>query len=250
METNGDNPLCAIIAGPNGAGKTTFALHYLPRVLNCTHFVNADLIAAGLSPLAPEGERISASRLFLKEIERRVDNRQTFALETTLSGRSYLRLIRKLQADGWQVALFYLWLPNVETAIARVRERVEHGGHNIPEADIRRRYPRSLKNLADTFKNVCDLTLCLNNGRKPELMYVQEGKSVALTNEATRKQFAEEALQALHEAVRLEMIKKQKLGHYAVICKNGGEVQQVKPEYLLAELNASARSAPTRVATE
>ena len=90
---------CWIIAGPNGAGKTTFALEYLPQVAGCTHFINADLIAAGLSPLAPERELLAASRLFLHEIEQRIAAREDFALETTLSGRSYLRLVRRLQNE-------------------------------------------------------------------------------------------------------------------------------------------------------
>jgi predicted ABC-type ATPase len=73
-------PTCWIIAGPNGAGKTTFALSYLPTVANCRNFVNADLIAAGLSPLAPETELLPASRLFLREIENRIQARQELRL--------------------------------------------------------------------------------------------------------------------------------------------------------------------------
>lgn len=79
-------PICWIIAGPNGAGKTTFALEYLPRVAGCTHFINADLIAAGLSPLAPERELLAASRLFLQEIEECIATCEDFAFETTLAG--------------------------------------------------------------------------------------------------------------------------------------------------------------------
>lgn len=98
--TNG-SPTCWIIAGPNGAGKTTFALEYLPTVANCRNFINADLIAAGLSPLSPETGLIAASRLFLKEIDARIRARQDFAFETTLSGRSYLKLIRRLHEEHW-----------------------------------------------------------------------------------------------------------------------------------------------------
>lgn len=93
-------PSCWIIAGPNGAGKTTFALDYLPRVAKCTHFINADLIAAGLSPLAPESELIAASRIFLAEIETRIQKQEDFAFETTLSGRSYLKLIKRFKTQG------------------------------------------------------------------------------------------------------------------------------------------------------
>jgi predicted ABC-type ATPase len=90
-------PTCWIIAGPNGAGKTTFALEYLPKVAGCTNFVNADLIAAGLSPLAPERELIAASRIFLREIEEHIARREDFAFETTLEGRTYLLLIERLR---------------------------------------------------------------------------------------------------------------------------------------------------------
>ena len=105
---------CWIIAGPNGAGKTTFALEYLPKVANCFHYINADLIAAGLSPLEPERELIAASRIFLHEIETYIKRGQDFAFETTLSGRSYLKLIKRLHDTGWQVELIYLALPSVE----------------------------------------------------------------------------------------------------------------------------------------
>ncbi|MBE9062392.1 zeta toxin family protein [cf. Phormidesmis sp. LEGE 11477] len=141
------NPICWIIAGPNSAGKTTFALQYLPAVASCPNFVNADSIAAGLSPLAPERELIAASRLFLKEIENRIQSKQNFAFETTLSGRSYLKLIRRLHTEGWLIELLYLALPSVETSKLRVAERVAHGGHSIPMRDIERRFPRSLRNL-------------------------------------------------------------------------------------------------------
>ncbi|WP_431066995.1 hypothetical protein [Methylotuvimicrobium sp.] len=104
-------PRCWIIAGPNGAGKTTFALEYLPKAANCSHYINADLIAAGLSPLAPERELIAASRIFLHEIETCIKKSQDFAFETTLSGRTYLKLIKRLLDAGWQVELIYLALP-------------------------------------------------------------------------------------------------------------------------------------------
>ena len=95
--------VCRIIAGPNGAGKTTFALKYLPQVAPGTAFVNADLIAAGLSPLAPEQQLLAASRLFLQQIEHHVAESRDFAFETTLSGRGYLRLVRRLRSAGWRV---------------------------------------------------------------------------------------------------------------------------------------------------
>lgn len=170
-------PTCWIIAGPNGAGKTTFALEYLPSVAGCRRFINADLIAAGLSPLAPEQYLAAASRLFLREIEDCIAARQDFAFETTLAGRGYLKLIDRLQATGWRVELIYLALPSAEMSRLRVAERVAHGGHNIPDADVARRFPRSLHNLLNIFAPKANQTRCfMNSGATPELVFQQNGR--------------------------------------------------------------------------
>lgn len=174
-------PTCTLIAGPNGAGKTTFALAYLPDVANCRNFVNADLIAAGLSPLSPGREWFAASRLLLREINVYVQRREDFAFETTLSGRGYLRLIRQLLADGWRVDLYYLWLPSIEMSVARVAERVAHGGHDIPRESIIRRYPRSIANLLAHYAPLCSSTICVDNSTTvPKVIFVQDadGRSV------------------------------------------------------------------------
>ena len=176
-------PTCWIIAGPNGAGKTTFALEYLPKVANCTQFVNADLIAAG-SPLAPERELIAASRIFLNKIEENISRRENFAFETTLSGRSYLRLINRMRCDGWKVELIYLALPNVGMSKMRVAERVAHGGHNIPLRDIDRRFSRSLNNLFRVFSHQVDRCICfMNDGAKPVLVFEQTGDNCIILHE-------------------------------------------------------------------
>lgn len=168
-------PVCWIIAGPNGAGKTTFALEYLPEA-GCSNFVNADLIAAGMSPLAPERERIAASRLFLTEIERHIEARRDFGFETTLAGRGYGRLIQRLKATAWRVELIYLALPDAGMAKLRVAERVLHGGHDIPVQDIERRFIRSLHNLFAGYASLADRTNCfLNTGETPEFVFRQEG---------------------------------------------------------------------------
>lgn len=173
-----DQPTCWIIAGPNGAGKTTFALKYLPEVAGCRNFVNADLIAAGMSPLAPERERVAASRIFLTEIERHIQARRDFGFETTLAGRGYLRLIGRLKATGWRVELIYLALPSVEMARMRVAERVSHGGHDIPVPDIERRFSRSLENLFGGYASLVDRTVCfLNSGEMPEIVFTQQGEN-------------------------------------------------------------------------
>lgn len=142
------NPRVIIIAGPNGAGKTTFAREFLPNEAGCPIFVNADLIAAGLSPFAPEIAAVQAGRLMLREMARHFAARVSFAFETTLSGRGYLRLIEQWQTVGYRVKLIFLQLASPEEAIARVAQRVKQGGHNVAEAVIRRRFVAGRENLS------------------------------------------------------------------------------------------------------
>ncbi len=136
-----------IIAGPNGAGKTTFAREFLVREAACPSFVNADLIAAGLSPFTPEQAAFRAGRLMLEEIRGYVGRRENFALETTLSGRLYVRYIRQWQETGYRIKLIFLSLPDVEIAVKRVRIRVAQGGHNVDDPVIRRRFDRGMNKL-------------------------------------------------------------------------------------------------------
>ncbi len=178
-------PVCTVIAGPNGAGKTTFALDYLMAAGHSRNFVNADLIAAGLSPLNPDREAVEAGRLFLREVRRFVANRESFAFETTLSGRSYLRMIRELVASGWEVHLVYLWLPGVATCCERVAERVARGGHDISAATIERRYFRSVRNLSEEYASACTVTICYDNsGSVPSEIFTQNGESRTIQDEA------------------------------------------------------------------
>ncbi len=148
---------CFIIAGPNGAGKTTFAKDFLPSEGACINYINADLIASGLSPFAPERVSILAGKLMIQEIEKCVANSESFAFETTLSGLSYVKKIQKWKSLGYKVVLYYFSLPAVEMAIDRVRYRVEQGGHNIPERDIKRRFVRSKHNFEEIFKPIVDI---------------------------------------------------------------------------------------------
>lgn len=135
-----------VIAGPNGAGKTTFAREFLPNYADCRNFVNADLIAQGMSPFSPESVAIRAGRLMLEEISLLAERGADFGFETTLSGRGHLHLIRRLQKQGYEIHFFYLWLPSVELALSRISERVSRGGHDIPETVVRRRFERSITN--------------------------------------------------------------------------------------------------------
>ena len=145
-----------VVAGPNGAGKTTFVREYLPAEMGSLNFVNADLIAQGLSPFAPEAAAIKAGRLMLAEIQGHVRKGDTFAFETTLSGRGYARLIPEWQAAGYHVSLIFLRLPSADMAIERVRGRVRKGGHHIPEDVVRRRFAGGLRNLESLYKPLVD----------------------------------------------------------------------------------------------
>lgn len=146
------NKKIIIIAGPNGAGKTTFAHSFLPQEAQCPRFINADLIAAGLSPFAPAAAAIKAGRLMLEEMAACAQRGESFAFETTLSGLGYLRHIARWHAMDYHVSLFFLMLPSAEAAMARVAERVRQGGHDIPEPVIRRRFAAGLRNFHQRYK--------------------------------------------------------------------------------------------------
>ena len=147
MSNAARHPQLYVIAGPNGAGKTTFAREFLPHQMGCLEFVNADLIAGGLSPLAPETAAIQAGRLMLERIHTLAVQWKNFGFETTLSGRSYLRLFHNLKRQGYEIHVSFVWLRSVALALQRVADRVRLGGHNIPTAVVRRRYTKGLRNL-------------------------------------------------------------------------------------------------------
>src|SRR5882672_12051526 len=144
-------PVLYLIAGCNGAGKTTFAKVFLPEEVKCLRFLNADEIARGLSPLKPSAGAVQAARVLLKQVDDSLRRRETFALESTLSGRTYIRLFQRALKLGYEIELHYLWLSSPAQAIARVRQRVKLGGHHVPAADIRRRFKRSLIHLLDDY---------------------------------------------------------------------------------------------------
>lgn len=164
-------PELLIIAGPNGAGKTTAAHVLLPEILPGKRYINADYIAAGMNPFQPELSAIAAGRVMLREIHRALEEKQDFAFETTLSTRSFVPLIKAAQAEGYRVKIVYLWLASPEVAVERVRVRVLSGGHNVPEAVIRRRYERSRKNFSTLYKPLAQgWTIYDNSGTEPILV--------------------------------------------------------------------------------
>lgn len=152
-----------IIAGPNGAGKTTFAREFLPNEAGCPVFVNADLIAAGLAPFAPESAALQAGRVMLQQLNLHAAARVSFAFETTLSGRGYLRQIEQWQAMGYRVKLLFLQLSSADEAIARVAQRVSQGGHNIPDDVIRRRFAAGRQNFEHLYAPLVDSWVLYDN---------------------------------------------------------------------------------------
>lgn len=165
-----------IIAGPNGAGKTTFAREFLPNEANCPNFVNADLIAAGLSPFAPELAAFKAGRIMLKTIADHVRRSESFAFETTLSGLAYAQMIPAWQSTGYAVKLIFLSLPNADMAVQRVAARVVQGGHNIPEATILRRFSGGIKNF-DRYKLLVNSWQLYDNSGIPPVL-LEEGEKI------------------------------------------------------------------------
>src|ERR1700722_20289685 len=156
-------PNLYIVAGCNGAGKTTASFTILPEMLSCREFVNADSIAAGLSPFNPESVAIEAGRLMLCRIQELLEGRGDFAFETTLATRSYVSLVRKAQKAGYKVTLLFIWLNSPATAMQRVADRVAKGGHSIPEDVIERRYFRGISNLLTLYIPICNRWMIVDN---------------------------------------------------------------------------------------
>ena len=164
-----------IIAGCNGAGKTTASLRVLPEVLNCKQFVNADEIARGLSPLDPESMAIEAGRLMKARCDQLIEGEENFAMETTLSARTYTKIVKNAQAKGFRVHLIFFWLKGPETAITRVAQRVQEGGHNVPQNVIIRRYYWGLNNLFNLFMPLVDVWMIFDNSDMSKVMIASGG---------------------------------------------------------------------------
>lgn len=160
-----------IIAGANGSGKTTFAKEFLPEYAKCPNFVNADLIARGLSPFSPRQAAIKAGKLVLEQIDELSSRGVDFAFETTLAGKTYVKHFQSLKEKGYRLHLFFLWVPTSQLAIARIRDRVAEGGHDVPVEDIKRRFERSIENLFKVYLLFLDTWMLFDNsGIKPRLI--------------------------------------------------------------------------------
>ncbi|MCX5784420.1 MAG: zeta toxin family protein [Elusimicrobia bacterium] len=160
-----------VVAGPNGAGKTTFAKEFLPYYAKCPNFVNADLIAQGLSPFVPRAAAIKAGKLVLTRIHDFAGIGADFGFETTLSGKTCLNLFKRLKARGYKVHIFFLWVPGPSLSLVRIKERVASGGHDVPAEDIERRFSRSIPNFFKLYKPLANSWMLFNNaGAKPVLI--------------------------------------------------------------------------------
>ena len=154
-----------LIGGPNGAGKTTTALRIFPA-LGVTHFINAYAIAQGLSPLDVAGAARATGRLMLEQMEMRLARGDDFALESTLASRSLAPFIESCKAAGYNFILFYVWLRDADLAVERVAQRVESGGHDIPDDVIRRRYERGCHNFFELYRPLADQWSMWNNSER------------------------------------------------------------------------------------
>lgn len=155
MPTPETLPEIHVIAGPNGAGKTTFAKAFLPDV-GVAEFLNADLLAAGLNPLKPEASAFEAGRILLSRWRDLVSQKRSFAFESTLSGLSYAKMLKDAKENGSTIQIHYLWVPSTNICLQRIRNRIKKGGHSVPPADVRRRYPNSIKNFFNIYLPLAD----------------------------------------------------------------------------------------------
>jgi predicted ABC-type ATPase len=254
-------PTIHILAGPNGAGKTTFAKSYLPTFADCREFLNADLIASGLAPFAPETQAARASELLLQRIEELVADRASFSFETTLSARTYRPAIVKWRRWGYRITLHFFWLPTVEMAIQRVAKRVREGGHGIPESVIRRRYTRGLLNLFRSFPRASFMTVPKSlRCQSPRLTMQQcrswtilNGRSfsgrhrrhVAMSSHPNDSLIAKVKL-ALEDAGR-QAIERARAANSTLVIWRDGQIVELTPDEATRELeaNLAARRAQT-----
>jgi len=177
-------PKMFIIAGPNGSGKTTFAKEYLPHYAHCPNFINADLIAQGLSPFSPASMGIKAGRLLLEQIHQFIEKGADFAIESTLAGKSYVPLLQKIKESDYSIHIFFLWIPDIKLAKARIKDRVRKGGHDVPSPDIIRRFHRSSKNFIHLYEPLCNSWIIFDNSTaKPVEIAHKENNILIVKNE-------------------------------------------------------------------
>lgn len=181
-----------IIAGPNGSGKTTFAKEFLPLYAHCENFVNADLIAQGLSPFSPSVAAMKAGRLVLEQIRGFADKGVDFAFESTLAGKTYASFFKAVKRKGYRIHLFFLWIPNSSLALERIKDRVASGGHDVPASDVHRRFRRSVENFFKVYEPLLDSWMLFDNSNEIPYLVAEKAdgklliKDVQLYNEISK----------------------------------------------------------------
>jgi predicted ABC-type ATPase len=181
LEETSRRPNLYIIVGPNGTGKPTLARRFLPDYARCFEFVNVDLIASGLSPFDPARAALKAGRIMLEQIHSLAKRGVDFGFESTLSGRTYVRLLREMKKTRFLIHIFFLWISDVELALERIKLRVRNGGHAILEDTVRRRFGRSLANFLRVYKPLADSwTIFDNSGDIPQMIAFQESGKIEM----------------------------------------------------------------------
>jgi len=175
------SPTVVVLAGPNGAGKSTAAPRLLKGALGVIEFLNADMIARGLSPFDPEGAALAASEVMLQRMDALAEKRISFGLETTLAARSLAPRIRKLIENRYDFRLVFLWLPSADMAVARVADRVRMGGHDVPEAAVRRRYRAGLSNFFELYQPIATSWRMYDNSRPGRMKLIAAGRTSTTT---------------------------------------------------------------------
>ncbi|MEM7810238.1 MAG: AAA family ATPase [Planctomycetota bacterium] len=247
-------PTVTVIAGPNGAGKTTFANRFLPANVAGKQFLNADLIAAGLSPFDPESQKVRAGRLVIERMRELVAARESFGFETTLAGRGYAKKLAAMSAAGYRVLFFFLWLPDAEWAVRRVAGRVREGGHDVPDDDIRRRYRKGLVHFFDLFAPIADEWELYDASALPPRLVVEstnEGERVVdaaryhsswppmrrrdMANEAGERPLRERAADAFDAAAR-DVIERARRCGTPIVTSCDGKLVEMTPDEAEAEV--------------
>jgi predicted ABC-type ATPase len=178
-------PSLYVIACPNGSGKTTFSKKFLPDYVECLEFVNVDLIAKGLSPFTPERAILQAGRIMLEQIHSLGNRGIDFGFETTLAGKTYLKLLNELKQKGYSIHLFFLWIKSVKLALERIELRVQQGGHSIPEATVRRRFRRGIFNFFHKYQPIVDSWVIFDNSEDiPKMIAFKESGKLEILDPA------------------------------------------------------------------